>query len=375
MTIPSGGYARGEDEYAEYDEDLIGQEDEKNWADYPGAPDHLDSPDHFSTSDDPASPDYPNTSDHLDSPDYLNTPDHPNAPPTPGTAATPEPRDPSIWRLAFTDARRAYRFPALLLPIFLMAVAAAGAADGIRDVHGDYLLGALPMFAPAVLSVWWAVRGAFERELTLPSLLVRLLSASLYVPIPLIASILCSVAGVWSVPANRAFLDGASHYWWSKTLGSAIIKTGTAPLGEQLLITGLMGLVIASFAGLMASIFILLPVVALRRREVFGFTLTGQGNTAAYVFDGFAMIVAGGALVIFFGEGLRFSHVREWISTQSHDGWNIGEFGSADWVVVAWAAGLLLIVTGFAVFSRGLQRALRAWNRASHDGVGYEANP
>lgn len=180
-------------------------------------------------------------------------------------------RGPSLWRLAFTDARRAYRFPTLLLPMFLLAVAAAGAADGIRDVHGDRLLGALPMFVPAVLAVWWAVRGAFERELTTVSLIVRLLSASLYVPIPLIVSILCSIAGVWSVPANHAFLEGAvTHYWWSKTLGSAIIKTGTASLGEQLLITGVMGLVIASFAGLIASIFILLPVVALRRRDVFG---------------------------------------------------------------------------------------------------------
>ncbi len=283
-------------------------------------------------------------------------------------------RGPSLWRLAFTDARRAYRFPTLLLPMFLLAVAAAGAADGIRDVHGDRLLGALPMFVPAVLAVWWAVRGAFERELTTVSLIVRLLSASLYVPIPLIVSILCSIAGVWSVPANRAFLEGAvTHYWWSKTLGSAIIKTGTAPLGEQLLITGLMGLVIASFAGLIASIFILLPVVALRRRDVFGLTLPGQGNSAAYVFDGFAMIVAGGALVIVFGEGLRFNHVREWVRFRSENGWNISEFASADWTMVLWASGLLLIATGFAVFLRGLYRALRAEDQASHDNdVGYE---
>ena len=275
-------------------------------------------------------------------------------------------RSPSLWRLAFTDAHRAYRFPALLLPIFLLAVAAAGAADGIRDVHGDRLLGALPMFVPAVLAVWWAVRGAFERELTTVSLIVRLLSASLYVPIPLIVSILCSIAGVWSVPANRAFLEGAvTHYWWSKTLGPAIIKTGTASLGEQLLITGVMGLIIASFAGLIASIFILLPVVALRRRDIFGLTLPGQGNSAAYVFDGFAMIVAGGALVIVFGEGLRFNHVREWVRFRSENGWNISEFASADWTVVLWASGLLLIATGFAVFLRGFYRALRAGERAA----------
>ena len=275
-------------------------------------------------------------------------------------------RSPSLWRLAFTDAHRAYRFPALLLPTFLLAVAAAGAGDGIRDIHGDRLLGALPMFVPAVLAVWWAVRGAFERELTTVSLIVRLLSASLCVPIPLIVSILCSIAGVWFVPANRAFLEGAAtHYWWSKTLGSAIIKTGTASLGEQLLITGVMGLVIASFAGLIASIVILLPVVALRRRDVFGLTLPGQGNSAAYVFDGFAMIVAGGALVIVFGEGLRFNHVREWVRFRSENGWNISEFASADWTVVLWASGLLLIATGFAVFLRGFYRALRAGERAA----------
>ena len=129
----------------------------------------------------------------------------------------------------------------------------------------------------------------------------------------------------------------------------------------------------AVLAGLIASIFILLPVVALRRREVFGLTLPGQGNSAAYVFDGFAMIVAGGALVIVFGEGLRFKHVREWVRFWSENGWNISEFASADWTMVLWASGLLLIATGFAVFLRGLYRALRAEDQASHDNdVGYE---
>ncbi len=326
MTIPSGEYARSHGEYDEYDERRIAEEDETSWGNPPG------------------------------------TAENPGMSENPGTTDGSAPRAPSLWLLALSDARRAYRFPAVILPILLMALATWGTSDGMRDIHGDRFFGALPMLTPAVLSAWWVIRGALERGPTPVGLILRMISAILYVPIPLVAGITLSIAGMWLIPANRAMVEGASsHYWWPKMLGSAIIKTGTASLGEQMLVTGFMAFLIASFAGLITSIFILLPVVSLRRKgAAFGVTLPGQGNSAAYVFIGFAVIVAGGALLIFFGDGLRFSHLREWMSIQSHNGWSIAEFGSADWAMALWTAGLLMIVAGFAIFLRGLYRGLRA---------------
>ena len=278
-------------------------------------------------------------------------------------AAAPRVKEPSQWFLALADARRAYRFPAVILPILLLVLAAWGASDGIHDVGGDRGYGALPMIAPAVLAVWWSVRGAFIRDLTVLKLNIRMIAASMYAPVPLIAAILLSMLGLWLVPANRALLDGAaSHYWWQKTLGSSFIKTGTAPIGEQLLITGLMGLVIASFAGLMASILILLPMVSLRRtRSIFGFTIPGQGNTAGYVFGGFALMTAGLALLVGFGEGSGFGQLRHWIEVQVRDGWNVADFGPADWQTAGWAGGFLLAALGTLVIAGGIVSALRAW--------------
>ncbi len=272
-------------------------------------------------------------------------------------------KEPSAWYLALADARQAYRFPAVILPILLLALAAWGASDGINDTHGDRGYGALPMIAPAVLAVWWSVRGAFMRDLTVMKLAVRMISASLYAPVPLIAGILLSMVGLWLVPANRAILDGAaSHHWWQKIMGSAIIKTGTASLGEQLLITGLMGLLIASFAGLMASILFLLPMVSLRRsRSIFGFTIPGQGNTAGFVFGGFAVMTTGLALLVALGEDMGFWQLHEWIELQSRDGWNVAEFGTADWQTAGWGCGVLLVTLGTVLIAGGIVAALSAW--------------
>ncbi len=402
MTIPSGGYARSDGSH-EPGEPTSGEPTSGERTAYESNPREPDNQDEHNNSSNPEphessnsrNPRNPrNTSHHEQHDEYdeydedLNEEDDEkywrNAEDTepqdtePGHTAPKRtdrstPRDPSLRRLAFTDARRAYHFPAVILPILLMALATWGTSDGMRDIHGDRPFGALPMLTPAILSVWWAARGAFERSPTPVGVVLRIVSSSLYVPIPLIAGITLSIAGMWLVPANRAMVEGASsHYWWPKILGSQIIKTGTASLGEQMLVTGFMAFLIASFAGLMACIFILLPAVSLRRRgAAFGATLPGQGNSAAYVFLGFAAMVAGGSLLVVFGDGLRFAHVRQWTLAQSHSGWNIGEFDSADWTVVLWCAGLLLIVAGLAVFLRGLYRALRAGDRAPLTHGGY----
>ena len=117
-------------------------------------------------------------------------------------AAGRVPRRPAVWAAAIKDVAQAYHFPTLLLPLLLLVVMGFGSYDSMHDARGDRMLGALPMFAPAVLSIWWSIRGAFMKEPSIGRLLARIYSGA-YGSIPLIlggmltTAVGSTLAGAW----------------------------------------------------------------------------------------------------------------------------------------------------------------------------------
>ena len=270
------------------------------------------------------------------------------------------PRKPAVWAAAIKDAAQAYRFPTLLLPLLLLVVMGIGSYDSMHDVRGDRMLGALPMFAPAVLAIWWSIRGAFMKEPNIGRLLARIYSGA-YGSIPLILGGMLTTTVLWQVPSNRAAVEDASwHYWWAKIFGSASVKSGTASLGEQLLITGLVGLLIAAFAGMLTVFVLVLPIVGIRRsREVFGAELPNQRRAVGYITVGFAILVVGIALVVLGGPDMSFAAAGEWLSGDGSVGSAGTGFGAEDWMALGWIFGVGAMILSAVVIGIGFIHGFR----------------
>ena len=267
------------------------------------------------------------------------------------------PRRPAVWAAAIKDVAQAYHFPTLLLPLLLLVVMGFGSYDSMHDARGDRMLGALPMFAPAVLAIWWSIRGAFMKEPSIGRLLARIYSGA-YGSIPLILGGMLTTAVLWQVPSNRAAVEGASwHYWWAKVLGSASVKTGTASLGEQVLLIGLMGWLIAAFAGMMTVFILVIPIVGIRRsREVFGAELPNQRRAVGYITVGFAILVVGIALVALGGPDMSFAAAGEWLRGEGSTG-----TGTVveDWMALAWIFGIGAMILSAIVIGMGFIHGYR----------------
>ena len=267
------------------------------------------------------------------------------------------PKHPFLEDVAF-----AYRFPMILMPIALAVLSAWGYYVQFRDADGEHFIGNFPIMSAAVMAFWWAVLWLLQRRYAMFSLLVRVITSSLLVFIPLLVMNALSLFVLWCIPANRAAIVASQaanhdfHYFWSE------------PLGMQILLGLLAGYGIAGFVGLATQLIVVLPVVSWTQPDVVtaGSTMEfipdgrRRASTASFLFTGLGLLTLGLIFKIMLARSVDLDFVKHWIARRQYYGWNtVVPWEGYDREILCWIVGVALIVVGVVLLIWACVRTVR----------------
>lgn len=157
----------------------------------------------------------------------------------------------SLWRYFYTKKQ-------LLFVLSLLVLSFYGIIDSFHDIHGQRFFGALPIILPGVLAIWQtlSILKRDNNDLTTPIVVKWVSFTAVLGALPFIAMNILFTYVAWLIPANR-LLIGATNYhsYWEGSIGSQLLKTGV------------IGFVAQIIGSILATMIILLPVLAKRKPE------------------------------------------------------------------------------------------------------------
>jgi|SRR5699024_5356651 len=202
-----------------------------------------------------------------------------------------------LKKLMKDELKSVYIGPQVLIVILLLGFSCWGAIDSFYDYGGQRILGIMPFAAPAVLSGWCVITILWKQITTAEKLVIYFFFYSFIVALPLIIANMLFIIGAWMVPENQAFIEGHEgfHYWWGSSIGG------------QVMITGLGGVAGQAIGGILAMLFVILPVFSIIKPKILqaGSNLTKikdedrRNKITALIYCSLGVVIFITALVIF----------------------------------------------------------------------------